>query len=138
APLAAARSPRSLKTGDRPLGARAATRGLSPVVAQLLQSQPEAVRRYVWEPLCVSALNTPVAEADARVFANVLRDALFRAREDSDLLVPTRDLSAILPDAAIDWLGERGAEIWLGVRVSAVRPEAAGWHVAIADKARNF
>src|SRR5437667_7808696 len=91
-------------------------------VAQLLgaQRQPEAVRRFLWEPLCVSALNTPVAQADARVFANVLRDALFGAREDSDLLIPALDLSAIFPDAAVDWLGARGAEIALGTRAEDV------------------
>jgi squalene-associated FAD-dependent desaturase len=113
----------------------------SPItVAQLLERerQTTATRRFLWEPLCVSALNTPVADADARVFANVVRDALFRRREDSDLLVPSRDLSAILPDAAIDWLGERGAEIWLGVRVTGVRPDASGWSVEIAEKARAF
>jgi predicted NAD/FAD-binding protein len=51
-------------------------------VAELLASnrQPEAARRYLWEPLCISALNTPVAEADAQVFANVLHDSLFRKR----------------------------------------------------------
>src|SRR6185369_1388748 len=55
-------------------------------VAALLEqrAQTGAARELVWGPLCVSALNTPVDEADAQVFANVLRDALFGARADSD------------------------------------------------------
>ena len=109
-------------------------------VAQLLgaQRQPETVRRYLWEPLCVSALNTPVAEADARVFANVLRDALFRGREDSDLLIPALDLSAIFPDAAVDWLGVRGAEIALGTRVEDLVRGESGWLVRTNGRQRAF
>ena len=107
-------------------------------VAQLLAGQPAAVRRYLWEPLCVSALNTPVAEADAAVFANVVRDALFRAREDSDLLIPTADLSAIFPDAAIDWLGERGAHIALGTRVQTIEPDEEAWSVESAGRRERF
>jgi len=120
----------ALKIGDRP--------GLT--VAQLLDAhqQPASVRKYLWEPLCVSALNTPVAEADAQVFANVLRDALLRKREDSDLLIPAMDLSAIFPDAAVDWLGQRGAEIALGVRVASVEGDAQGWTLAHAATTRRF
>ena len=109
-------------------------------VAQLLDAhrQTRANRDWLWGPLCVAALNTPLGEADAQVFANVLRDALFRTREDSDLLIPAMDLSAILPDAAIDWLGERGAEIALGVRVAAIEPDADGWTLDIAGRRRRF
>jgi hydroxysqualene dehydroxylase len=109
-------------------------------VAQLLDAhrQTTAARRFLWEPLCVSALNTPVAEADAQVFANVLRDALFRKREDSDLLVPAQDLSAIFPDAAIEWLGTRGAEIALGTRVAAIEPDGDGWTLEVGGRHRRF
>jgi len=107
-------------------------------VGELLRDQPEAVRRFLWEPLCVSALNTPVAQADARVFANVLRDALFRAREDSDLLIPALDLSAIFPDAAVDWLGVRGAEIALGTRVEDIVRGDNGWTVRTSAGPRAF
>jgi squalene-associated FAD-dependent desaturase len=101
-------------------------------------AQPAANRELLWEPLCVSALNTPVAQADAQVFAHVLRDAFFRRREDSDLLIPTQDLSAILPDAAVAWLGERGAQVALGTRVAAIEPDGEGWHVIVAGQPRRF
>ncbi|HLX22689.1 MAG TPA: hydroxysqualene dehydroxylase HpnE [Usitatibacter sp.] len=109
-------------------------------VGQLLDAhrQPAAARRFLWEPLCVSALNTPVADADAQVFANTLRDALFRHREDSDLLVPAQDLSAIFPDAAIGWLGERGAEIALGTRVGSIEPDGDGWTLEVGGRFRRF
>ena len=111
---------------------------LPATVGELLAGEPEAARRYLWEPLCVSALNTPVATADARVFAAVLRDALFGAREDSDLLVPALDLSAIFPDAAVDWLGVRGAEIVLGTRVEEVARGDTGWLVRADGRSRPF
>ena len=109
-------------------------------VAELLErtGQPEAPRRFLWEPLCVSAMNTPVDQADARVFARVIDDALMHRRADSDLLIPARDLSAIFPDAAIDWLGERGTEIALGVRVASIEPDGDGWSLDASGKRRHF
>lgn len=92
-------------------------------------AQPDRLRRLLWEPLCVAALNTPAAQADARVFARVMRDALMGTRADSDLLLPIADLSALLPDPAVVWLGERGATISLGQRVTAMHRDAAAWKV---------
>ncbi len=62
--------------------------------------QPAPAVRWLWEPLCLAALNTPGAQASARLFAHVLRDSLAGRRAASDLLLPRADLSALWPDAA--------------------------------------
>ncbi|TRZ65645.1 MAG: FAD-dependent oxidoreductase, partial [Rhodocyclaceae bacterium] len=49
--------------------------------------QPDRLRTYLWEPLCVAALNTPADAASAQVFLNVLRDSLAAERSASDLLL---------------------------------------------------
>lgn len=109
-------------------------------VDQLLAAhhQTPATNALLWGPLCVAALNTPVSFADAQVFVDVLRDAFFGEREDSDLLFPTIDLSALLPDAALDWLGQRGCEILLGRRVTAIETAGAEWSVMMGDRTRRF
>ncbi len=105
-------------------------------LAQMRQT-PRTIE-LLWAPLCVAALNTPLARADAQTYAHVLRDALFRRREDSDLLLPAQDLSALLPDPAVDWLGERGAEILLGTRVASIDGAQEGWEIATRNRSRRF
>jgi squalene-associated FAD-dependent desaturase len=101
--------------------------------------QPPAVNALLWGPLCVAALNTPMSAADAATFVHVLQDALFQSRADSDLLIPAVDLSALFPDPALAWLGERGCELLLGTRVTALEPDGRAWRVeAAAGRARRF
>ncbi|OWT70150.1 amine oxidoreductase [Achromobacter sp. HZ28] len=92
-------------------------------VADLLarHGQPESAVRWLWEPLCLAALNTPVAQADAQLFAHVLRDSLAGARAASDLLLPRVDLSALWPDAAAAL-----CDVRYGVTVRLVEPSADG------------
>ena len=85
-------------------------------VADLIAALPAAPRVRLLEPLCVAALNTPPAQASARVFLRVLRDALFGGAGASDLLLPRRSLSALLAEPALHWLGEQGATLRLGTR----------------------
>ncbi len=87
------------------------------------------VRRYLLHPLCVSALNTPAEEACAQVFANVLRDSLGAARENSDLLIPQVDLSSLFPDAAARYITARGGEVKLGCAITRIQTSGAHFHL---------
>jgi squalene-associated FAD-dependent desaturase len=146
--LAAVATARGMDMADRLSAARLAvairraetSAAESETVAAFLDRhrQTPRTRRLLWEPLCIAALNTPAGRASARVFARVLHDALLRRREDSDLLLPAVDLSALLPDPALVWLGERGTEIVLGKRVVAVVPEDAAWSLRMSDGLRRF
>lgn len=69
-------------------------------VQELLAGQPAAAMQWLWRPLCLAAMNTPMDQACAALFAHVLRDALAGRREASDLLLPRTDLSSLWPDAA--------------------------------------
>ncbi|MEP7154159.1 MAG: hydroxysqualene dehydroxylase HpnE [Betaproteobacteria bacterium] len=90
--------------------------------------QPEKLSRYLWEPLTISALNTPVNVASAQVFASVLRDALAGKRECSDLILPRADLSALFPDAAARWLAAKGSNVRAGVKIKSVNATTATQH----------
>ncbi len=90
-------------------------------VAQLCQAcaiTPRVMTQLI-EPLCLSALNTPVAEASGKVFLRVLHDALMGHAGSSDLLIPRSDLGALLPNACLEWLAQQGAQIRLGQRICA-------------------
>lgn len=92
-------------------------------VSDLLQAHDQGGRigRYLWGPLCVSALNTPVELASARVFATVLRDTLGGPPEASDLLLPRVDLSRLFPEPAAQFVQQRGGEVRLQTPVGDLR-----------------
>ncbi|WP_432725663.1 hydroxysqualene dehydroxylase HpnE [Variovorax sp. W6] len=98
-------------------------------VADLCAGLTPRVMRELIEPLCVSALNTPVAQSSGEVFLRVLKDALFSGSGGADLLLPRADLGVLLPDAAIRWLVQRGATVRIGTRARAIASEAGRWLV---------
>lgn len=102
-------------------------------VANLLSThnQPAKLIQYLWQPLTISALNTPMHTASAQVFVNVLRDALASTREASDLILPQADLSALFPDAAARWLAGHGSEVLSGARVKSVSPHEGGFRLEV-------
>jgi len=98
-------------------------------VAELLalHRQGGAPARYLWEPLCVSALNTPAASASAQVFLNLLRDALDGARANSDFLVPRADLGKLFPQPAAAFVQAKGGSVRLGAPVRTLDKGADGF-----------
>src|SRR5688572_19696823 len=98
-------------------------------VDALIESQGGTLKRMLWRPLCVSALNTPPATASAQVFLNVLRDGLGAGREASDLLLPRADLSRLFPEPAARYVEQHGGSVLTGQRVTAIDPGEGGYTV---------
>lgn len=107
-------------------------------VADLCRTLPPRVMDTLIDPLCVSALNTPSTRASGQVFLRVLQDSLLGGRGSSNLLLPSIDLTGLLPHAACQWLAQRGGEVRLGTRVHTLqsvaeagkdKPTASTWRV---------
>ena len=92
-----------------------------------LHRQTGALARYLWEPLCVSALNTPAASASAQVFLNLFRDALDGARGNSDFLIPRTDLGKLFPQPAAAFVRANGGSVRLGMPVRTLVKAADGF-----------
>jgi hydroxysqualene dehydroxylase len=94
--------------------------------------QPERVRRFLWEPLCLAALNTPVARASAQVFLNVLKDSLAADRAASDLLLPATDFSRLFPEPAARFIAAHGGRLHRSMRITSLDTLSAFDHVVLA------
>jgi hydroxysqualene dehydroxylase len=99
------------------------------------------------EPLCLSALNTPMADASAQVFLRVLQDAMFSPNVQIDsktsfgsanLLIPTRDLSNLFPHPATAWLLKQGGKVLLGERVESIDYSNTGWQISATTVKQSF
>ncbi len=107
--------------------------GVQESVADLCRGLAPRVVADLIEPLCVSALNTPLAAASGQIFLRVLQDAVLGRGWGhwgaSWLLLPRAPLGALLPDAAERWLAAHGATLRLGHRVALLARTAHGWQV---------
>ncbi len=102
------------------------------------QRQPANLIRHLWQPLTVSALNTPIAIASAQIFVNVLRDALASNRKASDLILPQTDLSALFPATAATWLAAQRVEVKPGLRVKKVAVNGSSFGIETDLNTTNF
>jgi len=120
------------------LRAKAFNVGADRPVARWLDehAQTGVLRSHLWEPLCVSALNTPVELASAQVFANVLRDGLTGKRENSDILLARTDLGRLFPEPAAGYVKARGGTIELGASVRTLTREGGGFR--LDDRPQRF
>ncbi|MFT9636477.1 hydroxysqualene dehydroxylase HpnE [Alcaligenes phenolicus] len=92
-------------------------------VLQLLEQhqQDSHVIRLFWQPLCVAAMNTPIEQACAQLFAHVLRDSLGGPRQASQTLIPLTDLSQLWCEPAL-----RDIQLQLGHRVQRLELTESG------------
>ena len=77
----------------------------------IAQGQDGELIRLLWEPICISALNTPLNKSSAQVLLNVLRDSLNGSRSDSDMLLPRIDFSTLFPERASTYIQSHGGQI---------------------------
>ena len=93
-------------------------------VFELLQmhGQGDELIRLLWEPLCISALNTPIHIASAQVLLHVLRDSLDGLRSDSDMLLPRIDLTALFPERATKYVKQHRGTVLNACSVEAIIP----------------
>jgi len=103
-----------------------------------VNQQPERVIRWLWEPLCLAALNTPLAQASAQVFLNVLRDSFSQSKRDSDLLLPRVDLSALFAEPLATYIESRGGAIRRGTTVTAIASQDNGYTINADDGEHQF
>ncbi|MFZ1319600.1 MAG: FAD-dependent oxidoreductase, partial [Candidatus Nitrotoga sp.] len=85
-------------------------------------SQSDGLIRLLWEPLCISALNTPMHIASAQVLLNVLRDSLNGVRNDSDMLLPRIDFTALFPERAAEYVKQHRGTVLTACSVEAIIP----------------
>lgn len=127
---------RGLSLADRLSALRFMTRarGSAPEpdfsVAELLRQnhQSERLVRLLWQPLCISALNTPLSSASARVFLAVLKDGL--NGPGSDIIIPKVDLSELFPLGAANYVRARGGTILTSTPVRSIHKSMSGFEVA--------
>jgi len=107
---------------------------------KLLQQykQDDDLIRLLWEPICISALNTPVDKASAQVLLNVLRDSLNGSRADSDMLIPRVDFSTLFPDRAAEYVKNHGGEILLSCGVEAIHADGDKLELITSNGAQRF
>jgi squalene-associated FAD-dependent desaturase len=100
--------------------------------------QDDELVQLLWEPICISALNTPLQKASAQVLLNVLRDSLNGSRADSDMLLPKVDFSALFPDRAAAYVENHGGKILLSSGVEAIIEHDGELELITAEGAQRF
>lgn len=100
--------------------------------------QSKRLIQYLWEPLCLAALNTPLEKASTRVFLNVLRDTFSGGKHDSDFLLPRLDLSQILAEPVASYIQAKGGTIKLNQRVRYISQNNQGYTLETIHEKFDF
>jgi len=111
--------------------------GAAVTVSQLIENQPRRVRQSLWEPLCIAALNTPPDAASAGVFVEVLKRSFTGDARGSDLIIPRVNLTALLPEPALDAVRSLGGDVRQSTYVTSVATTTSGASVRLRDEATH-
>lgn len=104
----------------------------------LKNKQSSQAIKFLWEPLCLAALNTPIELASSKVFLNVLRDAFNGGKTDSDFLIPKLDLSQIISTPILRYLQTHQSTVLGNKRVHSIQPIENGFEVATRSEKYTF
>jgi hydroxysqualene dehydroxylase len=96
----------------------------------LKNNQSNQIIKFLWEPLCLAALNTPIEFASSKVFLNVLRDTFNGSKTDSDFLIPKLDLSQILSTPIVRYLQTHQSTVLSNNRARSIKPIENGFEVS--------
>jgi squalene-associated FAD-dependent desaturase len=102
------------------------------------QHQSKRLISFLWEPLCLAALNTPIAKASTRIFLNVLRDTFSGNKKNSDFLLPRLDLSQIISEPLLHYIQTKGGTIKLNQRVRRIEVEGNGFNIETRYEKTHF
>jgi hydroxysqualene dehydroxylase len=94
---------------DEPLGEFLSRKQQSPTLIQ-----------YLWEPLCLAALNTPIQTASAQIFLNVLKDSFNQQKQDADLLLPKQDLTQLLSEPLAQYIMGHQGKLMTGTTIKSL------------------
>ena len=79
--------------------------------------QSEASRKYLWNIIAIGTLNEYPDVASAALFAKVLQSAFLGSAADSAMVIPTKGLSGILVDGAVEYLEDHQSSVLLNTSV---------------------
>lgn len=98
----------------------------------IAHGQSAQLRERLWEPMAIATLNTPIEQASALLFVQVLRRGFLAWGDNARLAVPRTGLSHLF-DPARKYIEDCGGEVRTGTTVRSVRPGNGVYHVGMSD-----
>ena len=102
------------------------------------KKQSRKLIELLWEPLCLAALNTPIAIASTRIFLNVLRDTFTGSKKNSDFLLPKADLSKLLANPLAQYIQTNGGTVQLNQQVRKIEVNNHQFTVSTKESSAQF
>lgn len=85
-----------------------------------LRHQTEEARKFLWDVLCVGAMNNTPEKVSAAMFARVVKTIFSSSRENSSFLLPHVPLQKLFADPAVDFITQRGGTVLTNIRVATI------------------